>query len=150
MLFRSILNEENYIGYLNGENNLSFKAEYSRVLYGFALQAGLEFQLSGSKSPANPWHELWSWEEAGQGTKFLDDPVLEKRLTCSLSVKKPVGNWTFALDGMLGYAWNALELTNTTIANPSAGNDIWIWKPSPSNKLIARLGLGVGYSWKID
>ena len=147
---KSILNEENYIGYINGENNLSFKAEYSNVLYEFALQAGLEFQLSGSKSPANPWHELWSWEEAGQGTKFLDDPVLEKRLTCSLSVKKPLGNWTFSLDGMLGYAWNALELTNTTIANPSAGNDIWIWKPSPSNKLTARLGLGVGYSWKIN
>jgi hypothetical protein len=51
---------------------------------------------------------------------------------------------------MLGYAWNALELTNTTIANPSAGNDIWIWKPSAGNKLIARLGLGVGYSWKIN
>jgi hypothetical protein len=147
---KPILNEENYIGYLNGENNLSFKAEYANVLYGFALQAGLEFQLSGSKSPANPWHELWSWEEAGQGTKFLDDPVLEKRLTCSLSVKKPLGNWTFSLDGMLGYAWNALELTNATIVDPAAGNAVWIWKPSAGNKLIAELGLGVGYSWKLN
>jgi hypothetical protein len=146
----SILNEENYIGYLNGENNLSFKAEYSAAPYGFALQAGLEFQLSGSKSPANPWHELWSWEEGGQGTKFLDDPVLEKRLTGSLLVKKPLGNWTFSLDGMLGYAWNALELTNATITDPSVGNDIWIWKPSTGNKLIAELGLGVGYCWKLN
>lgn len=146
----SILNEDNYIGYLNGENNLSFKAEYSHVLQGFALEAGLEFALSGSKSPANPWHELWAWDEGGQGTKFLDDPVLEKKLTFGVSVKKPLGNWTFSLDGLLGYAWNALELTNTTIADPLVGNAVWIWKPSSSNKLIARLGLGVGYSWKLD
>ncbi|WP_129408735.1 hypothetical protein [Marinitoga lauensis] len=52
---RTILPEENYIGYYNGENNLAFMGTYSNNLNGSIINSSLEYVISGSKSPANPW-----------------------------------------------------------------------------------------------
>ncbi len=58
--FEAVLDpQDNYLGYKYGENNLAFRLELSHLphpVLGADFQAALEYVLSGSKSPANPWH----------------------------------------------------------------------------------------------
>ena len=53
--------ESMMLGYRNGENNLAFLGVWNGEAAGFGLGASLEFTVSGSKSPANAWHE-YDWQ----------------------------------------------------------------------------------------
>lgn len=135
--------EANYLGYLHGENNLAFMATWSDELYGAALATALEFTMSGAKSPANPWHEFSDFQEGGQGTKLLDDAVLEKKAVLTASAAYPFGDWELGLDLVLGYVWNRLKLGAAPSAD--AWNDIPFYAPSDEDALIVSVTLGGRY-----
>jgi len=135
--------EANYLGYQHGENNLAFMATWTDELLGATLAAALEFTLSGSKSPANPWHEFNDFHDDGQGTKFLDDAVLEKKLLLTASAAYPLGNWELGLDLSLGYVWNRLRLGAAPSAD--AWNNIPFYAPSDEDALIVSMTLGGRY-----
>lgn len=137
---------DNYVGYKYGENNLALRADYSNVLNIISempidYTVGLEYIISGSKSPSNPWHEL-SWH-TNTGTKFLDDDVLENTIKSNIECGADFGNFTFAMGLIFGYVFNELQLTEVVAAEapifvPIAGNNRW----------IVDFSIGVGYSYK--
>lgn len=119
---------ENYIGYKYGENNLSFLVDYEKN----KIYNSIEYILNGSKSPANPWHKYLTWDEGGQGARFLDDDKLEKELKWNIGIKK--GEWDFNLT--LGKIWNKLKLEE---AGTEEENKIKIYRPSNKNENICEM-----------
>jgi hypothetical protein len=130
------------IGYVNGENNAAAIATWSKSGgNGLSFEASLEGVISGSKSPANPWHELHNFREGPQGARFLDDPVLEKRITLSAGGKAQIGNVLWQLSTKIGWAQNRLALVSVA-ADPYDGNQEPIWEPSAESGPIAELRFG--------
>ena len=129
--------QDNYLGYKYGENNLAFRLELShlpRPLLGADFKAALEYVLSGSKSPANPWHEYTSAAAAGKYTQMLDDPVLEHTIVGEASAAWPWRGWTFYTRLRLGGVFNRLELEPTAedptmpqIFRPQAGENAFLY-----------------------
>ncbi|KAF2956465.1 hypothetical protein [Marinitoga sp. 38H-ov] len=138
---RTILPEENYIGYFNGENNLSFMMTYENIFNNINLNSNFEYSISGSKSPANPWHELISWNDIGSmsGTKFLDEDELEHKFDFNLNLDYRIFGIKIYNGLNLRYIFNKLEL------NPTSENDsvqIKLFKPSNKNEFYSNLNLG--------
>lgn len=151
---RAILPEDNYIGYLHGENNLAFLFRY-RTMIGFpsvaepvAVRATVEYTLSGSKSPANPWHEFNYYAEGGQGTRFLDDEYLESRVTAAGRADLPLGRWRVFAELSGGFVVNELALTAVPAEYAGVNNEIRFFTPIPAP---ARLygGLTIGGSVRL-
>jgi hypothetical protein len=140
---------DDYIGYKYGENNLAFLLGYANQAfpessYGFDYSAALEYVVSGSKSPANPWaeHEVW-WTITDEPYQLLDESVLEHSLTLTGTASKTWKDWTFTLGIELGYVWNKLALVDT---NPGEAK---IWKPQQGlGAGVYGLSLGAAYAWK--
>ncbi len=137
--------EDLYAGYLHGENNLAFLATWADELADFGLGASLEFTISGSKSPTNPWHELATWEDGGQGTKMLEEAVLEKKLVLAGSARRSFGPFDVSLDFEVGGAWNPLELVILPAAGLEWANGSPIWKPSSGFEFLGSVTLGARY-----
>lgn len=152
---KTILNEDNYIGYYNGENNISFMITYnneknsSDLLY----KGSIEYSVSGSKSPANPWHEKPDWNSGIDGhknsTKLLDESVLENKLIWKNYFKFNVlNNLSIGFRADEGYIFNKLKLVD---AEPeSEHNNIKYYKPSNENVPILILGIYFEYIWNIN
>lgn len=144
--------EDMMLGYLHGENNLAFMGTWEHSLSGFALDASLEFTLSGSKSPANAWHEpTWTTYE---GTRLLDESVLEKKILFKTRAGKAFGSLELFADATLGYVFNELELVNITPVPITLDTKTWpaipysdiaIWKPSMTNRLLYAISVGGRY-----
>ncbi|GEM_PF-381609 len=139
---------KNYIGYKYGENNLAFRFAYAneafpREPWAFGYSAALEYVVSGTKSPANPWAEHESWWEIDEGAvELLSEDVLEHRLVLSGAAAKTWKGWTFTASAELGYAWNRLALVEA-----SAG-EAKMWKPEAGvGAGIFGLRLGASYRW---
>jgi hypothetical protein len=142
---KAIAVEDNAIGYKYGENNLAIQTDWMAARWGLDLGAALEFRLSGSNSPANPGHDDPSIES--NGTRWLDDPVLEKRFLVTAGVAKHVGIWRLYATIVGGLAFDALELRPSTITDPSTANNIYIYSPLPGNtKSLFSISLGAGYT----
>jgi hypothetical protein len=143
--------EDNYIGYYNGENNLSFLADYEGTIEGIGIYSSLEFSLSGDKSPANPWTEYSWWTEVPDaGTKFLDTALLEKKLVLVAGASRALPelglpDLKISASLELGYIWNVLELTDTLSTDFT---QIQYWSPSVNNKLIFSASIGAVYLFK--
>jgi hypothetical protein len=138
--------EGNNVGYIHGENNAAFMASWERRLGAISARANLELTLTGSQSPANPWHEYLDWTEGGQGTKWLDEAVLEKRLVASGRADLAIGDFGVFVTATLGYVWNKLELSRGGVLDGSLLNGIPIYKPSSEDRAIAALTLGGSWS----
>ena len=136
---KAILPEDNYIGYKYGENNIALQAEYAHGTNGFDYAATAEYTLSGSKSPANPWHEL-DWHQ-GEGTKFFDDPRLEQRLEVGSQISRSFGNFLLTGAASLGGVWNELQLEEV----PGAPEESKIFKPSENDRFLWELSLELRY-----
>jgi hypothetical protein len=144
--------EANYVGYLHGENNVALMGTWRNSYGPVTAAASLEFTLSGSKSPANPWGDLLSWKDGGSGTKLLDESRLEKKLLLGGSVSMPAGSFDLGVEVKLGYVWNRLELeavpvTVGTVTDPanSPVNSLSIYRPSADSAFIGELVLGAKY-----
>jgi len=139
--------EENCIGYLHGENNLSFMigwegGPFTGTAWGIDCDAALEYTVSGSKSPANPWHEYDDWRDIGKSFALLDEDDLEHDLVLSAGARKTFGRWKAVVGCELGWIWNPLEPTQVT-GHP---DEAWIWKPAKGkSSLIAGASLGFVY-----
>ena len=131
---------EEMIGYSLGENNIAFKATWAGSFDSIRLEGSLELSLSGSKSPANPWHELNTWSDGGQGTKWLDDGILEKRAVLSFGAERHFGPIAVSASGGLGWVQNRLELTAVS-APYISGNLEPVWNPSMHSGVVAELQL---------
>ncbi len=131
---------DNYIGYKHGENNLAFRVEYeNRFFDTWDVDLGLEYVVSGSKAPADPWHELSS---SPLQTVILDETLLEHTILLNLSTNIDVlhGIVNVILDLSTGYVFNELELTN----NPNeASMGFSIFKPSDTSRFLFQAFVGV-------
>jgi hypothetical protein len=139
---------DNYIGYLYGENNLAFLFDYSHTVLGIELYTSLEYVISGSKSPANPWQEYADFpdykNQTGGGTVMLDDPVLEHTIVSRLNLARRFGNFTINLNIKLGGVFNKLGL------EPDAGGADIFRPQAGAHELILHLTFGVTYLWRIN
>lgn len=144
--------EDNMIGYKYGQNNVAVQADWRGKSAGFDLKANAEFRLAGANSPANPWHDLL--DNPLDGTHWLDDVVLEKRIMAGFSASRNFGAWTLGLSVLSGVAFDAMELRKPTVVAfdtvSPADSDIWIYEPVAGNtKLLLKLSLGASYRWKL-
>jgi hypothetical protein len=152
--WRAIAPEDNYIGYLHGENNLAFLVNYEQTFEPVLVNASLEYTLSGSKSPANPWHQYNSWDEPDSisdgvpGTRFLDDDHLESRLTVTARADAPFGRWSAFAELSAGFVVNELELVDVPAEYVGPNNEIRYFAPVQS---AARLfgGITIGGSYRL-
>jgi hypothetical protein len=136
--------EADYVGYVHGENNLALMGTWRKAFGPLDAVASLEGTISGSKSPANPWHEYTHWKDAGSGTKLLDESVLEKKLLACGSVSMPAGAFEIGAELKLGYVWNRLKLHSVAAAVDSV-NGISLFKPSDESAPIVEFVLGAKY-----
>ena len=140
--------EDTYIGYYNGENNLSFLFDYTAEWFDIGIYSSLEFSLSGTKSPANAWTEYSWWEQAPEaGTKFLDSTVLEKKLVLTAGASRALPeikleNLIVSMALEVGYIWNVLELTGTLEGDV---NQEQYWAPSANHKPVFSISIGALY-----
>ena len=126
---------DNYIGYKYGENNLALQFDYENGLnftedLPFKYKAGLEYVVSGSKSPSNPWNELSHHEN--DGTKFLDDDVLEHTIKAVGECSTAWKGFSASLGLTLGYVFNELALTEVVAGEagifvPQEGDNNWLF-----------------------
>jgi hypothetical protein len=131
---------DNYIGYKYGENNLAFLFDYSNTFSRVDFNASLEYVVSGSKSPANPWHEYTSNSAAGSNTRLLDDPVLEHTVAAQVAASWSWRKLSVYSRLRLGEVFNKLEL------EPSGDGGPDIFRPQPGNdEFIYQLTLGLTY-----
>lgn len=131
---RILTPEENYVGYMYGENNAAFMATYENRVWSVDLSANIEFVVSGSLSPANPWHEL---TDVPSGTHFLDESSLQQKFTVTLELKKKVGYFTFTLGANFGKIFNVLK----PMESEDGGEPIL--KPSEESKNVFKVWFGM-------
>ena len=146
---RTILPEDNYIGYLHGENNLAFLVDYTRTFDPVEVKAAIEYTLSGSKSPANPWNELNFYNEEGEeGTRFLDDDRLESKMTATGRADASFGWWSVFTELSVGFVVNELQLTAVPAEFTGPNNEIRYFVPGDS---AARMfgGITIGGSIRL-
>lgn len=148
----TILLEDNMIGYKYGQNNIAARMDWSLNKPSYSVAADIEFRLAGANSPANPWHDLLN--DPQDGTHWLDDAVLEKRIMTGVTASLRRGPWSFAVTVRGGVAFDAMELRKPAVAAASdiapADSDIWIFEPVAGNtKGLFYLSAGVAYRWGI-
>jgi len=146
--------DTNYLGYYHGENNVAFMLSWKKLPGGsLDLSGGLEFSMSGSKSPANAWHEYTTWSQGGEGAKWLDEDLLEKKFLLTAKASYPLGDFKLFASGTFGYVWNRLKLTSVyssyyTGYESDDEYEIPLYKPSTECGFIASLTLGGSWTWR--
>ncbi|QTA38941.1 hypothetical protein JYK00_06980 [Thermosipho ferrireducens] len=115
---------DNYIGYKYGENNLAFLGQFSMNFPFLNLYSDVEYVISGTKSPVNPWTESDTYTP---GFNLLNDPLLEKSLFFRTKLEKYFDFVSVGVNFVSGIIWNKLELVE---ANDSTKKPYF----SPSNK----------------
>lgn len=145
--YEEISVEDMYIGYRNGENNLAFLGEYKGRVRGFSLDCELEYVVSGSKAPTNPWHEASESSIPYTGTEWLAESALEHRIKADVKASRRFGNLLAYVNLRLGYVFNKLTLQNTGLLGTKAvDTDSWIYKPTEGlNEPIFKLTIGGRY-----
>lgn len=137
--------EDQMLGYLHGENNVAGMATWNATIAGFDLGTSLEFVVSGSKAPTNPWNGAGNWDTPLGGTKLLDDPVLEYKTIVGLGASRAFGDFTVFARGRLGYIANRLNAVYGP-ASPQ-GNLEPIYTPGGASGVLAEVS--VGGAWRL-
>lgn len=146
--------EDMMVGYQYGENNAVIRLGWQGRPSGFDSGAFLEYRLSGSSSPANPWHE--EYDNNLVTSHFLDEPVLETRLQFKGTLARDYGPFAIRAGLGLGFVWNERTLkpvdlartgeTEGSLPSSDLDNYVWIWKPvDGSNRLLFSVCIGVAY-----
>jgi hypothetical protein len=134
---------DNYIGYMYGENTLSFLVDYRREFSSVVLSAALEYVVSGSKSPSNPWHEASSTAGLPWFTHspfyLLEDPQLEHTVRGTVSGSFRFGRFDAEARVMLGGRWNSLQLVELVAGEPK------IFQPVGPDRLLCEVRLGLAW-----
>jgi hypothetical protein len=141
--------EDMMVGYRHGENNLALMATWADTIAGLDLGASCELTLSGSKSPANAWHEPTTTDYTG--TKLLDEAVLEKKALLTLGASRAFGSLLVFCQASLGYVLNELELAAITPVKVGkkaiipGRSYVEIWKPSDTDRALYSITIGGSY-----
>lgn len=131
--------KDNYIGYLYGENNIAFMVDVKWSHEKYMLHSSLEFVLSGTKSPVNPWTENDTYEP---GFNLLNDDVLEKTILLKNSLEKNFGIITLGTNIITGIIFNKLELVE---ADDSVKKSYFL--PSNKNETIFDLNFYIKFDY---
>jgi hypothetical protein len=103
-----ISREDNYIGYIHGENNLAFMVDYHNKFFeDYEYSASVEYSITGSQSPIDPWHELTNYNE---GTFLLDEEILEHSLIFKNNIDMSLKYFDLGFGFTLGKIKNQLQL----------------------------------------
>ena len=141
---------DNYIGYKYGENNLAFMLTYDRSFAEFDLGGRLEYVVSGSKSPANPYHG----QKDAEGTELFGEPQAEHTVSLGAELARRVGNWRLTAAPTIGYRFNQLELRNVDPDSADAtqidGAVPRVFRPSGGDRFRGSLFLGARYALNIS
>ena len=130
VLWEPISPERNMIGYINGENNLAFQADWMKDLGNLNIDAFIEFKLTGAQSPANPWQD--SDRNPNDGTHWIfGESVLEKRVLAKVSVAYQLGRWKLFGSVKTGVAIDALALVLPSATSGDGVNSDGIEKLIP-------------------
>ena len=152
---------DNYLGFFLGDNTVAFRLDWEHhlrpqrpVAFDLGLDGLLEYTVSGSKSPLNPWGDYRSWSDhPGEGplasTRLLDEEVLEHglRLGLSASASRRWGPGTIALRLATGAGvwFNVLRLDEVDRPGFPAPHDVEIYRPSDETHREASFTVGVSY-----
>lgn len=132
---------DNYIGYKYGENNLAFMVNWSKEFSPVCLAASLEYVINGSKSPSNPWHEMYSAYELDWQNHspyyLLEDPQLEHTVLGTVAAVFRMGKFEANASVMLGGRWNSLQLVEVVAGEPK------IFQPVGADRFLYQVRLGV-------
>jgi hypothetical protein len=140
--------EDSYIGFPFGENSLAFQLAWEDrlTIQGLEIDGGarLNYVISGSKSPHNPWHEDQKWTDIDAKTElFSGDPVLEHQLGIEVAGSTQIGNIVLRLELGLGFIANPLALNPVT-------DEAGIWKPQAGRVVNdSHLDVTIGYRVQI-
>ena len=141
------------LGYRNGENNLAFLGKWVHDLYGFDVGASLEFTVSGSKSPANAWHD--DSRSPNDGTHLLDEWPLEWKSVLTVGGSRKFGNLFLYSNLSVGCVFNELKLSAVagTTMEPDHEDaehySISIYRPSDTNRFLFAVTVGGRYTLRI-
>ena len=137
---RTLLSEENYVGFKYGENSLAFLVAYESNIVGGSLNLSLEYVISGAKSYSNPWQDLVSTPEYPH---LLDDSELEKKAVFEASYSiKALEN--FEIFTKLSFT----SIENKLEALPGVDGEGYVLKPTDASENIFSFILG--FLWKFD
>jgi len=122
--YKPISAKDNYIGYIHGENNLSFMMDYyNQFAEDLDYSASVEYSITGSQSPIDPWHEDSNYE---QGTHLLDgDEYLEHSLIFKNNINMSFRHFDLGFGFSIGQIKNKLDLFLITDTNR------YMFKPNP-------------------
>ncbi len=135
-----ILYRDNYIGYKYGENGLAFQIDYSNTFWGVNFFASLEYAVSGSKSPSNPWHQYLHYYDGPLYTRLFDYPYAEHRLTLDVEFFWPLSPFSFWSRLQFGGVFNKLALVD------SADGGAQYYQPQAGvNEAVFSLTIGLQY-----
>ena len=148
--------EDLMIGYINGENNFAAMLTWKKAFPIATINSSLEFKLTGAQSPANPWHDQVGFTSS-DWFRWLDDPVLEKKLTLKLGASRSFGRMTVWAKATVGYVWNRLALESVTAADSDTdsngeylteadGSEPY-WRPSDQSTWFGAISVGLKYSF---
>jgi len=99
----------------------------------------LEFLISGSKSPVNPWGEEETYEP---GFNLLNEGVLEKTILFKNSIEKNFGKITLGANITTGVILNKLEVVDS---EDSAGKPYFL--PSENNERIFNIDFYLNFNY---
>jgi len=137
---RTLLPEENYVGFKYGENTLAFFVTYSNYIMKGSLDVSLEYILSGPKSYNNPWQDLSTCPEY---THLLDDPKIDKTSKLYASYSRE-----FFKNFLIYTSVSYIDIKNKLEALPTADGGDYVLKPTNENE--NKISLVIGFSLKFD
>ena len=134
--YKAISAKDNYIGYIHGENNLSFMIDYyNQFAKDLEYSASVEYSITGSQSPIDPWHENSTYEE---GTHLLDgDEYLEHSLIFKNNIDMKFKHFDLGFGFSIGQIKNKLAL----VLIEDSGR--YMFKPSDLDKNIFSFNLKI-------
>lgn len=150
---RMIDYRENYIGYQYGENNLALMATWEDRFDEWAVDAMIEGVVSGSKSPANPWHDNRRRPGTSENPKdnaphyihLLDEWPLEWTVRLGSSISRSFGPWDLTASVLTGGVFNELELR--AVDNEYENPEPRLYAPGDTSRPLFQLSLGARYNF---
>ena len=104
--------EENWIGYIHGENSLAFRGTYDTVLpRDIVIRTSLEWVLTGNQSPNNPWHQYRDWNEIDRSIELLGDGTIEHAIILDCRAAREFPRFSVSVDGRIEGIVNRQQLT---------------------------------------
>jgi len=134
---------DNYIGYLYGENTLSFQITYENRFGPLLFEGGVEYVVSGDKSPTNPWHAATT--PPGR-VLLLNEDRLEHTIVGSFNfVLDLFEDLNFIFDGSVGYVFNELTLRTPSDRPFDVAHPIFV--AGTESRVLFLFFLGVEYRY---